>query len=141
MESVFVELNQQLVPFFIDDIRPHKANTVRVKFEGVDSEDQAKSMVKKKLFLPLDFLPDLESQDFYLHEVIGFEIVDRNHGEIGTIADIVESNTNPIFKIDHPNGNEILIPMADDFILNVDKQNRRIEVACPEGLIELYLDE
>jgi 16S rRNA processing protein RimM len=141
MESVFVEINEQLVPFFIETIFAYKANSVRVKFEGVDSEQSAKAIVNKKLFLPLELLPELESQDFYHHEVMGFSIQDKQHGDIGIIADIVESSTNPIFKIDHTSGQEILVPVADNFIEKVDKQAKRIFVNCPEGLIELYLNE
>lgn len=141
MESIFVEIKQQLIPFFIDHIRPHKKNNVRIKFEGIDNEEAAKSMVKKKLFLPMELLPELDTQDFYHHEVIGFKIEDINYGNIGIIADIVESNTNPIFKIDHPKGIEILIPVADDFIQNVDKENHKIIIKCPEGLIDLYLND
>ena len=98
-------------------------------------------MANKKLYLPSEMLPDLDAQDFYHHEVIGFDIEDQNRGNIGTIADIVESNTNPIFKIDHPNGEEVLLPVADEFIVNVDKENQKIIVNCPEGLIDLYLNE
>lgn len=141
MESVFVEINRQLVPFFIEQIRPHKGKNVRVKFEGINSEEEAKAVVKKKLFLPLELLPELDTQDFYHHEVIGFSIHDQQVGNIGEIADIVESNTNPIFKIEHPGGEEILIPIADEFIVNVDKDQKQIVVNCPEGLIELYLNE
>ncbi len=141
MESVFVEIKQQLVPFFIEQILPHKKNNVRIKFEGVDTEESAKSIVKKKIFLPVVLLPDLDAQDFYHHEVIGFSIEDINYGNIGVISDIVESNTNPIFKIDHPKGMEILIPVADDFIKNVDKDKHKIITSCPEGLIELYINE
>ena len=141
MESVYVEINQQLVPFFIDEIRQHKTNNIRVQFEGVDSAEAAKRLVNKKLFLPIELLPDLDTQDFYHHEVIGFSIHDKSYGDIGTIADIVESNTNPIFKIDHPSGDEILIPVADNFIEKVDKNSKTIFVNCPEGLIELYLNE
>jgi len=141
MESVYVEINEQLVPFFIDSIFLYKANSVRVKFEGIDTEEAAKAIVKKKLFLPLDLLPELESDDFYHHDVIGFTIQDKHHGDIGIIADIVESSTNPIFKIDHDSGQEILIPVADNFIEKVDKPGKQIFVNCPEGLIELYLNE
>ncbi len=141
MESVYVEINGQLVPFFIDAIHPHKARSIRVKFEGIDSEEDAKSMVKRKLFLPLDLLPDLDQQDFYHHEIIGFTVEDESYGTVGIIEDVVESATNPIFKIEHPSGKEVLIPIADEFITNVNKDQKVISVNCPEGLIELYLDE
>ena len=37
------------------------------------------------------------------------------------------------------NGTEILIPMNDEFIKQVDKPNKTIHVETPEGLIDLYL--
>jgi len=140
LESVFVELNEQLIPFFIEQIRPHKKNQIRVKFEGIGSEEDAQVVLKKKLYLPLSLLPELNEQDFYHHDVVGFKVEDKRHGNIGVITDIVESKVNPIFKIEHSEGQEILIPVADEFIDKIDKNKRTIFTNCPEGLIDLYLD-
>jgi len=140
LESVFVELNEQLIPFFIEQIRPHKKNQIRVKFEGIGSEKDAQAILKKKLFLPLNLLPELNEQDFYHHDVIGFKVEDRNYGAVGVITDIVESDVNPIFKIEHSEGQEILIPVADNFIDKIDKSKQTIFTNCPEGLLDLYLD-
>ena len=140
LESVFVELNEQLIPFFIEQIRPHKKSQIRVKFEGIESDEDAQVILKKKLYLPLNILPELNEQDFYHHDVVGFKVEDKRYGNIGVITDIVESKVNPIFKIEHSEGQEILIPVADEFIENIDKSKQTIFTNCPEGLIDLYLD-
>ena len=139
MESVYVEFGSNLVPFFIDKSSLHKGNQLRVQFEDVYSEEEADAILKCGIYLPLDLLPKLEGDKFYFHEVIGFTVVDVNYGEVGAIVHINDKAAQPLFEIDRK-GKEIFIPMIDDFIKKVDRENKQIQVETPEGLIELYLD-
>ncbi len=138
MESVFVELRNNLVPFFIESSQLHKSELLRVKFEDVESEEDADSLLKCALYLPLEFLPKLEDDKFYFHEIIGFTVEDVNFGKVGLVKSINDSTAQALFEIDR-DGIEILIPMNDAFIKNVDKEKKVITVETPEGLIELYL--
>ena len=138
MESVYVEFGTNLVPFFIDKSSLHKGNQLRVQFEDVYSEEEADSILKSNVYLPLDLLPKLEGDKFYFHEVIGFTVVDANFGEVGTVVHINDKAAQPLFEIDR-NGTEIFIPMIDDFIKKVDRENKKIQVETPEGLIALYI--
>ena len=138
MESVYVNLGNNLVPFFIEKSSLHKGNQLRVQFEDVSSEEDADAILKSEIYLPLDLLPKLSGDKFYYHEVIGFTVVDTNFGEVGTIVHINDKAAQPLFEIDRK-GKEIFIPMIDDFIKKVDRENNTIEVETPEGLIELYL--
>lgn len=138
MESVFVELRNNLVPFFIESSQLHKSELLRIKFEDVDSEQDADSLLKCDLYLPLEFLPKLEDDKFYFHEIIGFTVEDINFGTVGIVKSINDSTAQALFEIDR-DGIEILIPMNDAFIKNVDKKKKIITVDTPEGLIELYL--
>ena len=138
MESVYVELGNNLVPFFIDKSSLHKGNQLRVQFEDVYSEEEADSILKSDVYLPLTLLPKLEGDKFYYHEVIGFSVFDSNFGEVGTIIHINDKAAQPLFEIDRE-GKTIFIPMIDDFIKKVDRKNNQIQVETPAGLIELYL--
>ena len=140
LESVFIELKNNLVPFFIEHAQLHKSELLRVKFEDVDSEQDADSLLKCGTYLPLKFLPKLEGNRFYFHEIIGFTIEDKNYGKVGKIKGINDSTAQALFEIDR-DGIEILIPMNDHFIKKVDKKNKTIHVETPEGLIDLYLEE
>lgn len=139
LDSVFVELRNNLVPFFIESSQLHKSDLLRIKFEEVDTEQNADSIMKCDLYLPLEFLPKLEGNKFYFHEVIGYAIEDVNFGPIGTIKDINDSTAQALFEIDR-NGIEILIPMNDEFIKEVNRETKTILVETPEGLIDLYLE-
>ena len=138
MESVYVDFGNNLVPFFIEKSSLHKGNQLRVRFEDMNSEADADAILKSDIYLPLTLLPKLSGDQFYFHEIIGFKVVDRNFGEVGIIVKINETAAQPLFEIDRE-GTVILIPMVDEFIKKVDRENKKIEVQTPEGLIELYV--
>ncbi|MBV1887838.1 MAG: ribosome maturation factor RimM [Urechidicola sp.] len=138
MESVFVLHGTNLIPFFIEKSLLQKGNQLRTKFEGVDSEPDADSILKSGVYLPLTMLPELTGNQFYFHEVIGFMLEDVNHGIVGEIVGVNDKTAQPLFEVDS-NGVEIFIPMIDHFIKKVDRENSKVLVETPEGLIDLYL--
>ncbi|WP_423819997.1 ribosome maturation factor RimM [Salinimicrobium sp. TIG7-5_MAKvit] len=138
MESVFVEYDNNLVPFFIERSSLQKSNLLRVKFEEVDSEEDAEDLMKCDLYLPLNLLPELDEDQFYFHEVIGFTVEDEIYGTVGTLTGVNDTTTQALFEIEK-DGKQILIPMNDQFLVKVDKKNKTIYVKTPEGLIDLYL--
>lgn len=137
LDAIFLNLRNNLVPFFIERSQLHKSELLRIKFEDVDEEADADAIMKSDLYLPLDLLPKLEGNKFYFHEVIGFTAEDVNYGKVGTIKAINDSTSQSLFEIDR-HGIEILIPMNDEFIVKVDRKNKTVIVETPEGLIDLY---
>jgi len=138
MDSILVELKNNLVPFFIEASQFHKSELLRIKFEDVENEQDADALLKCDLYLPLEFLPKLDDDKFYFHEIIGFKVEDENYGDVGVIKSVNDSTAQFFFEIDK-DGVEILIPMNDEFISKIDKPNKTIYVKTPEGLIDLYL--
>ena len=139
LESVFIALGNNLVPFFVEKSSLHKSDLLRVKFEEVNSEADADALLKHKIYLPLATLPKLSGNKFYYHEVIGFEVEDINYGKVGKIVSINDTTFQPLFEIENEEGKEILIPMNDEFIEKVDRPNQKIIVKTPDGLIDLYV--
>ena len=139
LDAIFIDLRGNLVPFFIESSQLHKSDLLRLKFEDVDTEVDADALIKTEMFLPLDLLPKLDGDKFYFHEVIGFKIKDKNFGEVGIIKAINDSTAQALFEIDR-DGIEILIPMNDQFIVEVNRKTKTITVETPPGLIDLYLD-
>jgi 16S rRNA processing protein RimM len=139
MESVFVDLGGNLVPFFIKKSSLSRSTMLRVHFEDVNSEEEADFIMKAGIYLPLNLLPKLEGNQFYFHEIIGFHVIDEIHGDVGVLVYINDKAAQPMFEIE--NGDvEIFIPMIDDFIKKIDRENKQIHVKTPEGLFDLYLN-
>ena len=139
LDAVFIDLRNNLVPFFIEASQLHKSDLLRVRFEDVDTEADADALIKSDVYLPLEFLPKLEGNQFYFHEVIGFTVNDVNYGTVGTIVSVNDSTAQALFEIER-NGIEILIPVNDAFIVKVDRTNKTIVVDTPQGLIDLYIE-
>ncbi|MEM8510332.1 MAG: ribosome maturation factor RimM [Bacteroidota bacterium] len=138
MESVFVELDNNLIPFFIVKSQLHKSALLRLTFENVSEETAAERLIGKKLFLPLSSLPELSGNRFYYHEVIGFTLMDKKYGAIGRIIAINDSAAQALFEADK-DGKQLLLPISDAIIKEVDRANKTIHVETPEGLVALYL--
>ncbi len=139
MESVFVEIDKRLVPFFIESSKLHKNDFLRIRFEDMSSEEEADKIMGCELYLPLTSLPKLEGNRFYFHEIIGFTAHDERLGDIGTITGVNDNSAQALFEI-KKGDIEILIPMIDDFIVKVDRENKKIILNTPEGLVDLYLN-
>ena len=138
MESVLVEFNNNLIPFFIENSSLHKNDFLRVRFEEVNTEEDADAILNKSVYLPLTMLPKLSGNKFYFHEVIGFEIEDKRLGIFGIIQSINDTSAQPLFEV--LNGDvEILVPMIDQFLVKIDRDNKKVIMDLPEGLVEMYL--
>lgn len=139
LDAVFIDYRNTFIPYFIESSQLHKSDLLRVQFEDVTTEADADSLLKCDVYLPLEFLPKLDGNKFYFHEVIGFTVEDLNYGIVGTITGINDSTAQALFEI-KKDGKEILIPINDEFILTVDRVKKTIMVNTPQGLIDLYLE-
>lgn len=139
LESVFLEMEHGLVPFFIDRIRRHKSELLRVTFENISDETGAQSLIGKKVFLPLTMLPELSGKQFYYHEVVGFQVQDRKQGAIGIVRRVNEHAAQAVLEVEK-DGKTILIPITDAIIEKVDRKRKTLSIDAPEGLIDLYLE-
>ena len=139
LKSVFINTNGRLIPYFIEKSKSQKKSTLRVKFEDINSEEEALFIINKEVYLPLDNLPKLKGKKFYYHEIIGYNVVDANHGNIGLVVKVEDKTSQSIFIVKNT-GKEILIPVNDNIIQMINRKNKTIHITAPNGLIELYLN-
>jgi len=139
LESMFVEFNGQLIPFFIENASIHRTKFLRVLFEDMNTEEDADKIIGCEVYLPLTMLPKLEGDKFYFHEIIGFDVQDKRLGFIGNITAINDSNAQTLFEIEFKE-TQILVPMIDEFIIKLDRENKTIHLNTPDGLVDLYIN-
>lgn len=135
---MFLDINGQLTPFFIEGFKLKNKGFAAVKFEGVATEEAAKRLLKKKAYLPLEVLPELDQTSFYDHEIIGYQVFDAQKGPIGVVQDVIDMTANPLLQLNF-NGTEILVPIFDGLIEKVARKKKELFIKAPEGLIDLYI--
>ena len=137
MESVFIEFDGLLVPFFIEHVTAKGTSAVAVKFDGIDVEDQASEFINCKVYSTSLLEMEGDSVLTYAKSLQGFQVVDQKLGNLGVIYEFLDVSNNPLFKI-KKGQRELLLPVNDEFIIDVDEDKRIITVRTPEGLIDLY---
>ena len=137
LDKIFIKIKDRYIPYFIEEIFPYKNNSIRVHFEDINDENEAKMLINKEIYLPCNSLPVLEGNKFYYHEIEGFKIKDKKVGELGYIKYVNDKSPQHLFVVDY-NKKEILIPINDDLIENIDRKEKLINMNLPSGLIELY---
>ncbi len=137
-ESFLLEIQQNLVPFFIQSLQIRQ-NSAIAHFQNVNTPLEAEQLIGAQVYLPLSELPPLKgNKQFYFHEIIGYKVMDKTHGEIGEVQNVFDNKFQVFFSILF-NEKEVLVPAIDDFIDKVDKANKTLYLQCPEGLIDIYL--
>lgn len=138
LDALYIDINNHLTPFFLESFSVKPRGFAIAKLEGVDSENDAKVLLRKNLYLPLTHLPELSGVHFYDHEVVGFELIDQLFGPVGTIQQIIDLPVNPLIQVD-ANGTEVLVPFVENLVQQVDRENKKLYVKAPEGLFDIYL--
>lgn len=138
LESVLLEINSELVPFFISGIRIN-GRIATITLDGIDSIDKALALVHAFVFLPVEKVPPLSANRYYLHDINGCNVVDVNLGALGTVNAIIEAGNQPLAELT-VNGKEVLIPLQDVFIERLDKANKTLFISLPEGYLNIYLE-
>ena len=142
VEALFVEMDGITVPFFIDGLRPRSADTWLLKIDGIDTEEKARGFAGKTFSLLPGDVPDADAFDpdadgFYASDLIGFAMTDSEAGDLGTVEDVNDTTANVLFVVRRPDGQELLVPVADEFIDSIDPDSRIIYTTLPESLVHL----
>ncbi len=136
LDFLVFEMDNILVPFFIKSLRSKSTSAALVVLDEVNTELDAREMVGKTIYLPNDFLSQVADDEIEPEYFSGFKVFDATGTLIGEIVDVDDSTINVLFVIEKE-GDEIYIPMVEEYILNVDHSTKTITMRLPEGLLEL----
>lgn len=129
------------VPYYAESIRQKGATSYLIKLDGVDTVEDASELVNSPISVPKDVLQEYVGDVIYDDDLEGFWVVDKHFGEIGILEYIDDSTENELMVVKTPEEEEIYIPIVDDFIINIDEENKEIHTSLPEGLITLNRKE
>lgn len=140
-----VDVDGIYVPFYIESIRPKGSTSYLVKLAGVDSLEEAQQFVNKEIYAMRSDLIDYFETDGETFvdpdDIEGYEVVDSRLGDLGKVKEVNDATANVLLVVDTPDGDELLVPFVDEFVEEIDQDNKRIVVSLPEGLLEINSKE
>ncbi len=138
MKVYLAKKDAALVPVKITQMRISNDKHAILAFEEISDRNQADALRGSTLYYPQALLPKLSEGHFYYFELIGFSIVDKKLGKLGTVQEIVDADSQEIMVMDYQE-KEVLIPMNDEFVGTINREKKEISTSLPDGLLELYV--
>ncbi|MBP3725684.1 MAG: 16S rRNA processing protein RimM [Bacteroidaceae bacterium] len=134
---IFIEVDGLPVPFFFESYRFRGSQSALAVFEGIDSEQAARRLTGSTLWFERR-LADADADDTALPALVGYTITDEQQQQtVGTIVAINDTTINVLFEVETPDHRQLLIPVAEEWITDIDTDRRTVSMHLPEGLTDL----
>ena len=125
------------VPFSIEEYRFRSDSTALVKLEGIDTAERARMFTNVEVYFPVKHAEEAEDGELSWNFFVGFRMEDVRHGELGEVVEVDTTTVNTLFVVEQEDGEELLIPAQEEFIVEINQEKKLITVELPEGLLNL----
>ena len=134
-----LDMDGILVPFFWDEYRFKNSEAAIVKFENVETDAEARHVCGRRVFYAKKFVPQAEEGEALSswRALTGFTVFTDLGVQIGTVDQVDDSSENILLYILSPRGEEVILPLHEDFITDISLAERTLMLALPEGLLTL----
>lgn len=130
-----VFLGDDHVPMEIESCRGHQQGLL-ITFRGVHVREEAGEMRNRLVFIDSDAIPELAQGEFYHHQLIGLRVFDEHRSPLGVVTSLLETGANDILVVKNDNRKDLLMPITDEVVLNIDLQNGEMLVHLIPGLLQ-----
>ena len=132
-DYLVLDIDDIMVPFFIEEYRFKTDDNALIKFEGIDTQERARELTGCDVYFPRE-LAETDEEHLSWAAIRGFELIDANTGKsAGRIASVDDATINILFELEDGK----LIPASEELITNVDTKKQQIFINLPEGILEL----
>ncbi len=129
-DKIFDENGQN---YIINAIISVKGTVAVAQIEGINSIDAAEKLIGTDLMTEKSELEYLDDGEFYYADLIGMEVYFEDTVKAGTIVDVMNYGASDIIEVSDPNdGKTTMYPFVDDFILDVNLNDKKIIIKKPE---------
>ena len=130
-----VYVGEGRVPLTIQSVRWHR-DDILILFEEYADRDQVGVFRNQMLYVREEDFPELPEDEFYVHELIGMEVVTDEGRSLGFLKDILITGANDVYLVQKGEEREVLLPVIEEVVLDIDFERERILVHLLPGLIE-----
>jgi 16S rRNA processing protein RimM len=118
----------------IEGVRVHKGRPL-VKLRGIDGIAAAAALKNRVLLTPRAEFPPLPEGRFFIADLIGLQARREDGAALGEIADVLVTGANDVYVVKTPEGKEILLPVTDEVVKEIDVENGFVLIHLIEGLL------
>ncbi len=138
LKHIFIELKpESYIPYFIEQCNILGEEEAVVQLDETDSLETAKLLVGKNIYIETDLFQKLQPAELTMN-FSGFKLYDAQNSLIGTIETVIEMPSQLLAQL-FIKDQEVLIPIIEHMILDINMQQKSLKIAIPDGLLDVYL--
>ena len=141
--SDYKERFEEIDTVFVEDKKYIILNTrymkdvAILKLQGVEDRNGAEALKNKDLYITEEMLRTLPEDTYYIKDLIGIKVIDSNDQYVGIISDVLKNNAQDLYEIELENKKKFLLPAVEEFVLNINMDEKTMKVKLIEGLLDL----
>ncbi len=106
-------------------------------FEGVETRAEAGKYVGCFLSVRREQAIALPPGRYFIFDLLGCQVYEAGFLH-GRLCDVIQTGANDVYVVERPGRPDLLIPVTEQTVRQVDLDAQRIEVMLPEGLLTIY---
>lgn len=134
LKEVIIEPDKANIKLKIQSARFFK-NLVIVKFHGIDDINDVEKYKGKDIFVSRENAVPLEENEYYIADLIDMDIYNEEDEKIGILHDVMQTGANDVYVINLDDGRELLLPVIEETVLDIDIENNKIVIHILDGLL------
>ncbi|MEX1182358.1 MAG: ribosome maturation factor RimM [Gemmatimonadota bacterium] len=124
-------------PFVVVETARAFKRGLLVRLEGITSREESDAVARRYLLVPADAVAPADEDELFYHELLGMRVVTVAGGDIGVVREVYEAVPHDLLEVKGVDGRVRLIPFADRLVHEIDRDNARLVIDPPEGLLDL----
>lgn len=134
IKYLFIDINSELIPYYVETISLKKKSIILVKFEDVNSENEAKKLLHCKIYIDKS---NFKKKSQSSKKILGYTVEDKNYGILGKVIEIDTQTPQSLLYIKNNNNYPICIPLHEHFIKKINDEDQVITSLIPIELLEI----
>ena len=103
-----------------------QSKTIVAHIKGIDNREDSQKFIGQDIYINKEQLPELTQGEYYWHELIGFDVINKDEEQLGTVDYFVETGANDVLVV--KGKKEYWIPYIEPFLVSIDSKNNKILV-------------
>jgi 16S rRNA processing protein RimM len=132
---ILIDRGGALTDAHVRSAAPHGRGLLLLALAGVSDRTAAEALVGARLLVPAVDLPPAAPDEFYYHEITGFQVETTAGDPVGTITETFSTGLNDVWVVD-AGPREHLVPVIQDVVRTIDHVARRVVIDPIPGLLD-----
>lgn len=133
LEKIYIDKTHQC--YEVIKAGEHK-DGLKVSLKGLTNRNQSEALIGKEVFVDEDMFKSEDGESIFLTEIENFNVIDSVFGPLGKITGFSSNVAQDLLIVQYKD-KEIEIPFVDEFVDEIDYENKAIHMTLPEGLLEI----